>query len=74
VRGPLAHRGEASGAPESAGLTSDFVNGEVSFWYRQAGLPSARSPLPGPREYDVCVVGGGFTGLWTAYYLKRTRP
>ena len=51
-----------------------FVNGEVSFWYRQAGLPSPRPPLPGPRSYDVCVVGGGFTGLWTAYYLKRARP
>lgn len=56
------------------GLTSGFVNGEVSFWYRQAGLPSIRDPLPGPREYDVCVVGAGFTGLWTAYYLKRARP
>lgn len=55
-------------------LTDGFVNGEVSFWYRQAGLPSPRPPLPGPREYDVCVVGGGFTGLWTAYYLKRARP
>src|SRR5256885_3000798 len=51
-----------------------FTNGEISFWYRQIGLPTPRDPLPGPREYDVCVVGGGFTGLWTAYYLKRARP
>ncbi len=57
-----------------APTTGDFTNGEVSFWYRQAGLPAPRAPLPGPREYDVCVVGGGFTGLWTAYYLKRDRP
>lgn len=74
VRGPLARRDESYGAPARTGLTSDFVNGEVSFWYRRDGLPSARVPLPGPREYDVCVVGGGFTGLWTAYYLKRARP
>jgi glycine/D-amino acid oxidase-like deaminating enzyme len=60
-------------AAESGG-TAGLVNGEVSFWYRQAGLPAPRDPLPGPREYDVCVVGGGFTGLWTAYYLKRARP
>lgn len=72
--GPLAGRGEAVGVHGAPGLTGGFVNGEVSFWYRQAGLPSARDPLPGPREYDVCVVGGGFTGLWTAYYLKRARP
>jgi glycine/D-amino acid oxidase-like deaminating enzyme len=55
-------------------VTSGFVNGDVSFWYRQAGLPAVRDPLPGEREYDVCVVGGGFTGLWTAYYLKQARP
>jgi glycine/D-amino acid oxidase-like deaminating enzyme len=67
VRGPLE-------SGEAVGRTAGFVNGEVSFWYRQAGLPSARGSLPGPREYDVCVVGGGFTGLWTAYYLKRARP
>ncbi|MCO5997999.1 NAD(P)/FAD-dependent oxidoreductase [Actinoallomurus rhizosphaericola] len=54
--------------------TPDFRNGGVSFWYRQAGRPAARGPLPGAREYDVCVVGGGFTGLWTAYYLKTARP
>jgi glycine/D-amino acid oxidase-like deaminating enzyme len=51
-----------------------FTNGAISFWYRQTGLPAPRDPLPGPREYDVCLVGAGFTGLWTAYYLKRARP
>ncbi|GAA2092050.1 NAD(P)/FAD-dependent oxidoreductase [Actinomadura alba] len=54
--------------------TDDFANGGVSFWYRETGLPTARAPLPGTREYDVCIVGGGFTGLWTAYYLKQARP
>jgi glycine/D-amino acid oxidase-like deaminating enzyme len=50
-------------------------NGEVSFWYAQlGGLPERRAPLPGPTEADVCVVGAGFTGLWTAYYLKRAAP
>lgn len=27
-----------------------------------------------PERTDVAVVGGGFTGLWTAYYLLRQRP
>jgi glycine/D-amino acid oxidase-like deaminating enzyme len=30
--------------------------------------------MSGDRSADVCVVGGGFTGLWTAYYLKRALP
>ncbi|MEV1177910.1 FAD-binding oxidoreductase [Nonomuraea sp. NPDC049784] len=55
-------------------LTRDFANGGVSFWYRQIGLPDRRPPLPGPRSYDVAIVGGGYTGLWTAYYLKQAEP
>ncbi|MFW5417981.1 FAD-dependent oxidoreductase [Nocardiopsis sp. CNT-189] len=51
-----------------------FANGGVSFWYRQTGLPERRAPLPGSADYDVCIVGGGYTGLWTAYYLKRDQP
>ena len=37
-------------------------------------MPPMRDPLPGDRSADVCIVGGGFTGLWTAYYLSRARP
>ena len=41
------------------------------------GLPGAllpRPPLPGDVACDVAIVGAGFTGLWTAYYLKRLQP
>ena len=48
------------------------VNGAVSHWYET--LPRPRSPLPGDREADVCIVGAGYTGLWTAYYLKQADP
>jgi glycine/D-amino acid oxidase-like deaminating enzyme len=55
-------------------LTGDFANGGVSFWYRQIGVPGRRAALPGSREYDVAIVGGGYTGMWTAYYLKKAQP
>ena len=48
------------------------INGHVSSWYAQ--LPDVRAALPGDRDADVCIVGAGYTGLWTAYYLKRTDP
>ena len=50
------------------------VNGGVSFWYRQIGLPERGTALPGDRSADVCIVGAGLTGLWTAYHLAGTQP
>jgi glycine/D-amino acid oxidase-like deaminating enzyme len=50
-------------------------NGDVSFWYNDiGGLPQYRAALPGDLDVDVCIVGAGFTGLWTAYYLKELKP
>jgi glycine/D-amino acid oxidase-like deaminating enzyme len=49
--------------------------GELGFWWRSlGGAPPRRDPLPGPTECDVAIVGAGYTGLWTAYYLKRAQP
>ena len=49
-------------------------NGEVSYWWQARGIPPRRPSLPGATEADVCIVGAGYTGLWTAYYLKRADP
>ncbi|HEX3761321.1 MAG TPA: FAD-binding oxidoreductase [Kofleriaceae bacterium] len=49
-------------------------NGGISFWHRQIGVAPPREPLDGSRTADVAIAGGGYTGLWTAYYLKRARP
>ncbi|RKR75604.1 NAD(P)/FAD-dependent oxidoreductase [Frondihabitans australicus] len=50
------------------------VNGDVSFWYRETGLPSLRPALDGDRQADVAIVGAGYTGLWTAYALTKADP
>lgn len=34
----------------------------------------ARAGLPGDQQVDVAIVGGGYTGLWTAYYLLQRDP
>lgn len=51
-----------------------MLNGRVSHWWEQIGLPQERPSLKGHHTYDVAIVGAGFTGLWTAYYLKQADP
>jgi glycine/D-amino acid oxidase-like deaminating enzyme len=46
----------------------------VSFWMSGAGPLEPRPPLPGPVDADVAIVGAGYTGLWTAYYLSALDP
>jgi glycine/D-amino acid oxidase-like deaminating enzyme len=46
-----------------------------SYWLAALGEPEAvRPPLPGDRDVDVAIVGAGYTGLWTAYYLAQADP
>src|SRR6478752_3024702 len=44
----------------------------VSLWFDTLAEPIRPRPtLAGDREADVVIVGAGYTGLWTAYYLLR---
>jgi len=46
-----------------------------SFWLDTTPDPlEPRPALASEVEVDVAIVGAGFTGLWTAYYLKRLDP
>jgi glycine/D-amino acid oxidase-like deaminating enzyme len=44
-----------------------------SFWLGLAD-PDPRPSLGGKQRADVVIVGGGFTGLWTAIHLKEAEP
>lgn len=46
------------------------------FWLEQAllGDTDLAPALRGTRQADICIVGGGFTGLWTALQLRQKRP
>jgi glycine/D-amino acid oxidase-like deaminating enzyme len=47
----------------------------LSFWHDTVpGTLIPGEPLTGDIEADVAIVGAGFTGLWTAYYLTRADP
>ncbi|TFH54943.1 NAD(P)/FAD-dependent oxidoreductase [Glutamicibacter arilaitensis] len=51
-----------------------MLNGRVSHWWEEIGLPAPREQLRGHSTADVAIVGAGFTGLWTAYYLAKANP
>ncbi|WP_069863452.1 NAD(P)/FAD-dependent oxidoreductase [Pseudomonas citronellolis] len=47
----------------------------ISLWMNQLDDDFiARPALEGALEVDVAIVGAGYTGLWTAYYLKTRAP
>lgn len=47
----------------------------LSLWMDQLDEPlCARPALREDLDADVCIIGAGYTGLWTAYYLKRQAP
>ena len=54
-----------------------LTQGNGSFWWDT--LPanlrgSNRAALTSNITVDVAIVGAGYTGLWTAYYLQRANP
>ncbi|MGN8157793.1 NAD(P)/FAD-dependent oxidoreductase [Salinisphaera sp. RV14] len=45
-----------------------------NYWVDSVGDAASRPPAADRHEADVVIVGAGFTGLWTAYYLSGIRP
>jgi len=45
-----------------------------SYWLEIAGPYTESPPLAEPIRADVAIVGGGFTGLSAAFYLKQADP
>lgn len=53
-------------------MEHDGVN---SYW--QESIPSSlvdRDSLDSNIDVDIAIVGAGYSGLWTAYYLKQLQP
>jgi glycine/D-amino acid oxidase-like deaminating enzyme len=60
----------ATALGREAGAMKDYR--QFSMWLHDyPGDLTPRPALPGPQNVDVAIVGGGLTGLWTAYYLKK---
>ena len=44
------------------------------YWLEEAPPVEELPPLEGGRGADVVVVGGGYTGMWAAWHVKRLEP
>lgn len=54
-------------------MTSDYR--QLSYWHDSLPEPvQARPMLDSDIDADIVIVGAGYTGLWTAYYLKQIDP
>jgi len=45
-----------------------------AYWMDDADEPDANPMLVHPETCDLCIVGGGYTGLWTAILAKERDP
>lgn len=45
-----------------------------SFWLQDIDADIATEPLQGNERADVVIVGGGYTGLWTALRIRELAP
>jgi len=44
------------------------------FWIAEVGSPPPQPALTGEERADVVVVGGGYTGMWTAWHVLAAAP
>ena len=47
---------------------------QACFWMARRHARPPAEPLRGDQEADLAIVGGGYTGLWTALFLKQLEP
>jgi glycine/D-amino acid oxidase-like deaminating enzyme len=70
---PCSADGARNEATADMTTTSDYHH--LSLWHDDPALSWAPGPaLPGSIDVDVAIVGAGYTGLWTAYYLAQADP
>jgi glycine/D-amino acid oxidase-like deaminating enzyme len=71
VSDPTAYAALADAAPADAALADAAPR---PAWLDDPARPGPTAPLDGPAEADLVVVGGGYTGLWTALLARERDP
>jgi glycine/D-amino acid oxidase-like deaminating enzyme len=62
-------------SPPTAAHRAAYADAQVRpFWWDTVAPRQPHAPLEEVLEADLCIVGGGFTGLWAALYAKQLTP
>ncbi|WP_328301077.1 FAD-binding oxidoreductase [Streptomyces sp. NBC_00435] len=63
-------------APDAMRTAARSLSGAkpVSYWLDDPGKPAAEPALTGDEHCDLLVIGGGYSGLWTALLAKERDP
>jgi glycine/D-amino acid oxidase-like deaminating enzyme len=62
-------------SPPTAAQKAAYADAHTTpFWLDDLPARDADPPLEGAAETDLCIVGGGFTGLWAALHAKGDDP
>lgn len=63
-------------APAAMSIAAQSLSGAkpVSYWLDDPAKPDALPALTGDEQTDLLVIGGGYSGLWTALIAKERDP
>src|SRR4051794_18609883 len=62
-------------SPPTAAQRAAYADARTApFWLDELPQRPPDAPLHGVVDADLCIVGGGFTGLWAALHAKRDDP
>jgi glycine/D-amino acid oxidase-like deaminating enzyme len=62
-------------SPPTAAQKAAYADAHTTpFWLDDLPARDADPPFQGAAETDLCIVGGGFTGLWAALHAKGDDP
>ena len=60
--------------PSAASYAEIKQTHSPSLWWDGLQRDSTSPPLETDTTADIAILGGGYTGLWTAYFLKQIQP
>lgn len=63
---------QADAGPDDLETDVEEIQNSV-YWYDTEPV-EVGEPLDGDASCDICIVGGGYTGLWAAHFLAEAEP